>query len=124
MGRMKREMLDREDHGLRAARLVDLLNQGTGVSCSCTRCGHRAEAATAVLVAQLGPDYPVPEIGARMRCGACGSKDVATRPAPVAEPLAAEPWVAEPWVAEPGVAEPWVAEPWSAGRPASRGAAG
>ena len=31
MGRMKREMLDREDHGLRAARLVDLLNQGTGV---------------------------------------------------------------------------------------------
>ena len=69
MGRMKREMLDREDHGLRAARLVDLLNQGTGVSCSCNRCGHRAEAATAVLVAQLGPDYPVPEIGARMRCG-------------------------------------------------------
>jgi hypothetical protein len=34
-----------------------------------------------MLVAQLGPDFPVPEIGTRMRCSACGAKDVATRPA-------------------------------------------
>jgi len=113
MGRMKREMLDREDHGLRATRLIDLQNGEIGVSCSCNRCGHHAEAATAVLVAQLGPDYPVPEIGARMRCGACGSKDVATRPA-FSEALAAEPWTAVSWTVEP----------WSGGRRANRMAAG
>lgn len=81
MGRMKRELIDREDGRVRAVRLVDLMNGKVGVLCWCNRCGHRAEAATAMLIAQLGPDFPVPEIGTRMRCGSCGSKDVATRPA-------------------------------------------
>jgi len=61
--------------------MIDLARGGIGVLCLCNRCGHRAEAATTVLVSQLGPDFPVPEIGTRMRCGSCGSKDVATRPA-------------------------------------------
>lgn len=81
MGRMKRGLIEREDHGLRAARLAELVEGGVGVLCWCNRCGHRAEAPTATLLAQLGPDFPVPEIGTRMRCGSCGSKDVATRPA-------------------------------------------
>ncbi len=114
MGRMKREMLNREDHGLRATRLIDLLNDGIGVSCSCNRCGHHAEAASAVLLAQLGPDYPVPEIGARMRCGACGSKDVATGPAVAAQTLTADTWASGSWAAAP----------WSGERRASRMAAG
>lgn len=81
MGRMKREMMDRGDRSQRAAQLGDLLSAKVGVFCWCNRCGHNAEAATAMLVSQLGPEFPVPEIGARMRCSACGSKDVATRPA-------------------------------------------
>lgn len=85
MGRMKRELIDREDHQLRAARLADLLRSKVGVLCWCNRCGHRAEAPATLLVAQLGPEFPVPEIGTRMRCGSCGSKDVATRPAWTAE---------------------------------------
>ncbi len=81
MGRFKRELIDREDRGQQAARLSDLVTAKVGVFCWCNRCGHHAEAATAMLVSQLGPDFPIPEIGARMRCSACGSKDVATRPA-------------------------------------------
>lgn len=79
----------RRDHGAeimkeiepRAERLADLRDAGVGVLCCCSQCGHAAEAATALLIEQLGPDFPVPEIGRRMRCGVCGSKDVAARPA-------------------------------------------
>ena len=85
MGRMKRELIGREDHALQAARLADLLHGQVGVLCWCNRCGHRAEAPVSLLLAQLGPEFPVPEIGTRMRCGSCGSKDVATRPAWAAE---------------------------------------
>ena len=81
MGRMKRGLIDREDSGLGATRLIELVHGKVEVMCWCNRCSHRAETPAGVLVAQLGPDFPVPEIGTRMRCGACGSKDVATRPA-------------------------------------------
>lgn len=81
MGRLKRELMDRKDRAQRAAQLGDLLAAKVGVFCWCNRCGHNAEAATAMLASQLGPEFPVPEIGARMRCSACGSKDVSTRPA-------------------------------------------
>ena len=80
MGRMKQESMAREDRSQRAAQLGDLLSAKVGVFCWCNRCGHNAEASTQMLVSQLGPSFPVPEIGARMRCSACGSKDVATRP--------------------------------------------
>jgi len=85
MGRMKRELIEREDNALRTERLADLMAGRIGVACACNRCGHRAEAPVSLLLAQLGPDFPVPEIGTRMRCGSCGSKDVATRPAWAAE---------------------------------------
>ena len=81
MGRFKRQAVDKEDRRQGPARLGDLIDAKVGVFCWCNRCGHHAEAATAMLAAQLGSDFPVPEIGARMRCSACGSKDVATRPA-------------------------------------------
>lgn len=81
MGRLKRGLIDREDGTRHVARLAELHNAGVGVSCWCNRCGHHAEATAAMLMAQLGPDFPVPEIGTRMRCSACGAKDVATRPA-------------------------------------------
>jgi len=81
MGRFKRQAMAKSDRGQGAARLGDLVAAKVGVFCWCNRCGHHAEAATAMLVAQLGADFPVPEVGARMRCSACGSKDVATRPA-------------------------------------------
>lgn len=81
MGRFKDRVLQQDEGRNRPAVLADLSRAGIGVFCWCNRCGHSAEAATAMLVAQLGPDFPVPEVGTRMRCSACGSKDVATRPA-------------------------------------------
>ncbi|MDA1309961.1 MAG: hypothetical protein O2985_10180 [Proteobacteria bacterium] len=81
MGRLKESVIAREERGQRAASLGDLMQAGIGVFCWCNRCGHSAEAATAMLVPQLGPGFPVPEVGTRMRCTSCGSKDIATRPA-------------------------------------------
>lgn len=49
--------------------------------CWCNRCGRNLELPALPLIRQLGPNYPVPEVGARMRCTECGSKDIATRPA-------------------------------------------
>jgi hypothetical protein len=37
----------------------------------------------------LGPSFPVPEIGTRLRCSHCGAKDVATRPDYAGFPAAA-----------------------------------
>lgn len=79
----------RRDHGAeivetvepQAPRLSDLRNLGGDVLCRCSQCGHAAHAPTDLLIAQLGPDFSVLEIGNRMRCGSCGSKDVATSPA-------------------------------------------
>ena len=81
MGRFKDKALQRDEQRSRPATLADLARAGIGVFCWCNRCGHNAEAATAMLISQLGPDYPVPEIGTRMRCSSCASKDIATRPA-------------------------------------------
>ncbi len=95
MGRMKRELIEREDNALQTERLADLMAGRIGVACACNRCGHRAEAPVTLLLAQFGPDFPVPEIGTRMRCGSCGSKDVATRPGRAGDDWAAEHRAAE-----------------------------
>ena len=42
---------------------------------------RNAEIETAPLIARLGPMFPVPELGSRMRCTSCEARDVATRPA-------------------------------------------
>ena len=81
MGEIKREILKKQDETLRPARLADLVEKGIGVICWCHRCNHHASEATEQLVARLGQEFPVPEIGgAVMKCGKCGSRDVATSP--------------------------------------------
>ncbi len=60
--------------------LAQLLDQGLDVFVFCNRCGHNAVLATQQLIGRLGGQMPVPEAGGRMRCSACGSKDIATRP--------------------------------------------
>ncbi len=80
MAAIKRGQIDAEEQRLRASKLGELATAGVEVFCWCNRCGYNAVVETAPLMAELGPDYPVPEVGARMRCTGCGSKDVATRP--------------------------------------------
>ncbi len=81
MAGIKNRHLEEEERRCRATTLGELAEDDIGVFCWCNRCGHNAVLAVAILIAELGPDYPVPEIGARTRCSGCGSKDVATRPA-------------------------------------------
>lgn len=80
MGAIKREQIKREDRRQRPMTLGVLSSQGIDVFCWCNRCSHNLSLGSAELVATLGPKIPVPEIGARLRCSGCGSKDVATRP--------------------------------------------
>ncbi len=81
MAGFKRKDLVERDRRLGAATLGELEAQGVAVFCWCNRCGHSAELITEALIATLGPDVPVPEAGARLRCSQCKSKDLATRPA-------------------------------------------
>ena len=80
MGGWKRRQLTDEEAQRRPMVLGALADQSVEVFCWCNRCGHNAVVATERLVRQLGPDYPIPEVGAQMRCTGCGGKDVATRP--------------------------------------------
>lgn len=89
MAGFKRQALDDEDQRRRAVVLGELAAEGLGVFCWCNRCGHNATLPTERLVKELGPDFPVPELGVRLRCSGCGSKDVATRPGwPAVGPVA------------------------------------
>jgi len=81
MAGFKRRLLAAEDGRLKAITLAELLDAKVDVFCWCNRCGHNAVLAAARLLAELGPSFPVPELGGKMRCTGCGSKDVATRPA-------------------------------------------
>lgn len=80
MANIKRRQIDAEERRLKASKLGDLAAAAVDVFCWCNRCGHNAVVPTALLIAEFGPDLPVPEVGVRMRCSGCGSKDVATRP--------------------------------------------
>lgn len=81
MGGIKRQEMTEAERRRQAACLGELVEPGIGVFCWCNRCGHNAVVEIEGLVGQLGPDFPVPEVGTRLRCSGCGSKDVATRPA-------------------------------------------
>lgn len=83
MGRLKnRHVKETETAGApRPTTLGDLYVQGLKVFCWCNRCTHNAQLDPEPLCRRLGPQLPVPEAGARMRCSSCGSKDIATRPA-------------------------------------------
>lgn len=85
MAGFKRAATAADDRRVRAdarpMRLGDLLDQELDVFCWCNRCSHNGTLDRMLLLRQLGPAIAVPEIGARLRCSGCGSKDVATRPA-------------------------------------------
>jgi hypothetical protein len=76
----KRRLQTQLDRQLKPSVLAELVEGGVDVFCWCNRCGHHATLSAHGLLTQLGPQYPVPEIGARLCCGSCGSKDIATRP--------------------------------------------
>lgn len=80
MGRLKDRSIRRSEESRRAARLGDIANAGLAIFCWCNRCGHNSSVDSRTLAAKVGPSLPVPEIGARMRCANCQSKDIATRP--------------------------------------------
>ena len=61
------------------ATLGDLADQGMDVRAWCNGCFKDGAVTTDTLIARLGRDYPVPDVGARMRCS-CGSRDIETRP--------------------------------------------
>lgn len=80
MGGFKNLQIAQADAERRAVTLAELDGSGLCVFCWCNRCGHQARLPTALLRNQLGPEFPVPDIGSHLRCSSCGSKDVATGP--------------------------------------------
>ena len=81
MQRRERLAAKRTDESRQAARLGDIADAGLAIFCWCNRCGHNSSVDSRMLAAKVGPALPVPEIGTRMRCTNCQSKDIATRPA-------------------------------------------
>jgi len=88
MGRLKQAALadiDRQSasnsDGQGAATLGQMAGQGMAIVCWCNHCGHNADLAAAALMARLGGEMPVPEVGAHLRCRECGGKAIETRPA-------------------------------------------
>ena len=80
MGQHKRRYIEAEDARRHATRLGEIVEAHVDVFCWCNRCGHNAIISSPRLAAELGPAFPVPEIGGKMRCSGCGSKDVTARP--------------------------------------------
>lgn len=80
MGQHKRRFLAEQDARRRATVLRELAEGNIDVFCWCNRCGHNSIVPTSRLMAELGPEFTVPEVGSRMRCTGCSSKDVAARP--------------------------------------------
>lgn len=78
MGAFKQQAVQAEEAKLMPLRLKDLERRGWPVAATCHRCGHQAHLLAEFLVPRLGGDLPVPEVGARLRCRCCGSKEVAT----------------------------------------------
>ena len=63
----------------RPVTLGNLADQGLDVWAWCNGCFKNGAAATDALIARLGRDYPVPDVGARMCCS-CGVGGIETRP--------------------------------------------
>lgn len=98
MSGFKDRLIAAQDRLGRPERLGPLAARGGAIFCWCNRCAHHARLDGRQLAMALGPDFAVPEIGARLRCSNCGAKDVATRPELVSAtakapsvPLAAAP---------------------------------
>jgi hypothetical protein len=79
MSGFKDRLIAAQDGLGRPERLGPLAARGGAIFCWCNRCAHHARLDGRQLALTLGPDFAVPEIGARLRCSSCGAKDVATR---------------------------------------------
>jgi hypothetical protein len=78
MSGFKERFIAAQDRVSRPDRLGALAVRGGVIFCWCNRCTHHARIDGRQLSLTLGPDFAVPEIGARLRCSNCGAKDVAT----------------------------------------------
>ena len=58
--------------------LGDLIREGKLLWCYCRHCGRERDVDPATIT--LPPEFPVPEVGRRMKCGACGSREIETKP--------------------------------------------
>ena len=63
----------------RPTTLDDLADEDMDVWSWCNGCFKNGARKTDALIARLGRDFPVPDVGARMRCS-CGGRDIETRP--------------------------------------------
>ena len=79
MGKFKRQLIAKGEP-MNPMTLADLDADKQYVMCWCNRCGHSADIDPTPLINRLGPLFPVPELGGRMRCTSCEARDVATRP--------------------------------------------
>jgi hypothetical protein len=61
-----------------AVTLSDLIYEGKLLWVYCTGCGHERDVDPSTI--PLPPDFPVPQVGKRMKCGQCGGRDVTTAP--------------------------------------------
>jgi len=77
MSGFKERMIAAQDRLGRPERLGPLAARGGIIFCWCNRCAHHARLDGRQLILALGPDFPIPEVGARLRCSNCGAKDVA-----------------------------------------------
>jgi hypothetical protein len=80
MAALKRRWQNTREQQISAITVGELVTHRVDVFCWCNRCSHHATLPAQVLMAQFGPDFPVPEVGVRLRCSGCGAKDIATRP--------------------------------------------
>jgi hypothetical protein len=78
MSGFKERFIAAQERIARPDRLGALAVRGGVIFCWCNRCAHHARIDGRQLSLTLGPDFAVPEIGARLRCSNCGAKDVAT----------------------------------------------
>jgi hypothetical protein len=90
MSGFKERFIAAQERLARPDRLGALAARGGIIFCWCNRCTHHARIDGRQLTLTLGPDFPIPEIGARLRCSSCGAKDVASSadPAGAAAPAA------------------------------------
>jgi hypothetical protein len=80
MSGFKERHIAAQERLARPERLGALAARGRAILCWCNRCNHHARLDGRQLALSLGPGFPIPEIGSRLRCSNCGAKDVATSP--------------------------------------------
>ena len=61
-----------------SVRIGDLMRDRRLLWVSCNECGRERDADPSTL--PLPDEHPVPDVGKRMKCSACGSRKITTRP--------------------------------------------